>query len=257
MDTDTAIVCTSPARHGEAERLAGSTGLPLLTQLPATAGMLALVFDGQRLELRQTGRGAPGPVFVDFGHGTTGRRGRRASIRAEALARAAGLGRGWRPEVIDATAGLGRDSFILATLGCHVHACERHPLIAALLADGLERAARDPATRDTAARITLTHADSRELLPRMHGDVVLVDPMHPPRGKSAAVKKEMQVFQRLLGDDDNADDLLTDALKAARDRVVVKRPRQASPLYGRAPERVVRGKSTRFDIYRGLAPATA
>lgn len=253
MNTEPVIVCAAPARRGEAERLAADTALPLLGALPVTPGALALIFGEQRLELRLTGRGSPGPVYVDFGAGATGRRGRQASIRDEALARAAGLGRGWRPEIVDATAGLGRDSFILAALGCRVHAWERHPLIAALLRDGLDRAAREPALQATVARITLRQGDSSELLAGMQADVVLVDPMHPPRSKSAAVKKEMQILQHLLGQDENAPGLLASALSAARDRVVVKRPRHALPLTGPEPMHSVTGKSTRFDIYRGQA----
>lgn len=251
MNTDPVIVCVAPARRGEAEHLAAASGLPLLDSLPETPGILALIVGEQRLELQLTGRGAPGPVSVDFSGGATARRGRRVSIRDEALARAAGLGRGWRPEVIDATAGLGRDSYILAALGCRVQACERNPLIAALLGDGLDRAAREPALQATVARITLQRGNSSELLTRMQGDVILVDPMHPPRSKSAAVKKEMQILQHLLGQDEDAQDLLARARSVARDRVVVKRPRYAPPLSGLEPAHSVTGKSTRFDIYRG------
>ena len=48
------------------------------------------------------------------------------------------------PIAVDATAGLGEDSFILAAAGFHVIMCEYNPVIAALLADALERAQDGP-----------------------------------------------------------------------------------------------------------------
>lgn len=48
-----------------------------------------------------------------------------------------------RPLAIDATAGLGSDSFLLAAAGFSVHMFEQDPLIAALLQDGLKRAQKD------------------------------------------------------------------------------------------------------------------
>lgn len=60
-------------------------------------------------------------------------------------------------------------------------------------------------------------------------DVVYLDPMYPHRQKSALVKKEMRVFQSLVGNDDDADSLLIPAMTIAKRRVVVKRPNYASP----------------------------
>ena len=42
--------------------------------------------------------------------------------------------------MLDATAGLGRDAFVLASLGCQVTLIERVPAVAALLENGIERA---------------------------------------------------------------------------------------------------------------------
>jgi 16S rRNA (guanine1516-N2)-methyltransferase len=88
-------------------------------------------------------------------------------------------------------------------------------------------------------------ADSRVPAP----DAVLLDPMFPERGSSAAVRKEMQLFQQLVGDDPDAPALLATALQVAVHRVAVKRPRGAPPLAGPKPSHVLEGRSTRFDVY--------
>lgn len=249
------VVCACPARRRAAEALAHRLGSELVATLPAAPGRLALVLTETRLQLQLTGRDAPGAVYAEFVHGRTGARGRAGVQGAEALARAAGARRGHRPVVIDATAGLGRDAFVLAARGCAVTLIERHPVVDALLADGLARALDDPDAAAVAARMQRVHGDARRLLARRGADVVLVDPMHPPRRKSAAVRKEMRVLRALVGPDGDSDGLLQAALAAARERVVVKRPAGAEALPGPAPTGAVAGRSTRFDIYAGRATA--
>lgn len=246
------VCCSDPRRRPEAVALADTLGLGYTDDQPAAAGRLALVMTPTRLELRDCSPRAPGPVFVDLVTGPVGRRGRGGAVRDEALARAAGLRGGERPRVIDATAGLGRDAFVLAARGCRVLAVERHPVVVALLADGLARAADDPATAATVRRIELVAADAMQVLAtRGLADVVLVDPMHPVRPGSPAVRKEMRLFRALVGTDEDAGELLAAALPVARRRVVVKRPRNAPGLPGPPPSGTVVGRSTRFDIYAG------
>ena len=247
------VLCAEPARRAEAAALAAELGVDLRTEAPAGPGWLVLRLTQERLELQPSGGGGPGPVYTEFTAGRGGWRGRRAAPRDEALARAAGVRGAMRPRVVDATAGLGRDAFVLAALGCEVTLVERHPVVAALLRDGLQRAARDHHAGAIVARMRLLTGDARQLLADYRTDVVLVDPMHPPRRKDAAVKKEMQVLRRLVGTDEDAGELLTAALAAARQRVVVKRPRGADPIAGPAPSGAIEGRSTRFDIYGGGA----
>ncbi|SUA20634.1 Ribosomal RNA small subunit methyltransferase J [Neisseria gonorrhoeae] len=99
------------------------------------------------------------------------------------------------PTVWDATAGLGRDSFVLASLGLTVTAFEQHPAVACLLSDGIRRALFNPETQDTAARINLHFGNAAEQMPALvktqgKPDIVYLDPMYPERRKSAAVKKK-------------------------------------------------------------------
>lgn len=214
---------------------------------------LALAWRRDRLEARFVA-GAFGPVAVDFGAVRARDRRRTGGRRSERIARAAGLHRAKAPvTLVDATAGLGRDAFVLASLGAQVIALERSVVVAALLEDGLRRAAADPATGEVVpARFTLVHADACEwltaLAPEARPDVVCLDPMFPPRKKAAQVKKEMQLFQRLLGPEEDTAALWASACAAARRRVVVKRPVHAPPL-APDPSVVYEGRTTRFDVY--------
>jgi 16S rRNA (guanine1516-N2)-methyltransferase len=221
------------------------------------AEVLVLRQTADHLELVQTGPGAPGPVFVDFVAGAMGHRRKHGGGRGQLVARAVGIKKDFIPTVIDATAGLGRDSFVLAQLGCAVRMIERSAVVAELLRDGMRRGERDEEVREVIARMSLMAGDAKEYLLHLseaeRPDVVYLDPMHPERSKSAAVKKEMRLFRELVGGDEDAVELLQAALKSAKKRVVVKRPRKAAAISGPGPDLVFEGKSTRFDVY--LIPA--
>jgi 16S rRNA (guanine1516-N2)-methyltransferase len=204
------------------------------------------------LQLAWIGAGAPGPVRVDFVRGAAAHRRQFGGGSSQVIARAVGLLPGIRPTVLDASAGLGRDAFVLAGLGCEVTLIERHPLMAALLEDGLRRAREDSATAPIVSRMRLREGDAIALMQNWEGEapqIIYLDPMFPHRDKSALVKKEMRVFRSLVGDDDDAPALLAAALALASHRVVVKRPRRAAALGGLTPGYALEGKSSRFDIY--------
>lgn len=213
---------------------------------------MALVLTPQRLELRKRDEPKLGGIYVDFVTGTMAHRRRFGGGRGEAVAKAVGIKGSYLPDVVDATAGLGRDAFVLAALGCRVRMLERNPVVAALLDNGLQRGYQDaeigPWLRE---RLTLLHASSltalADLSPRP--EVVYLDPMFPHKQKSALVKKEMRVFQSLVGSDDDADGLLEPARRLATKRVVVKRPDYAPPLADVPAHAATLTKSHRFDIY--------
>ena len=191
---------------------------------------------------------------MDFG--STALRYRRRSGTAELLGRAVGRNRQRPLVILDATAGLGRDAFILAGLGHEVRLCERDPVVAELLRAGLEAAARLPedGLREIALRMSLFPGDARQQgdVALRGADVIYLDPMFPARVKSAAVKKEMVLLQRMLGDawaPGEADALLRWALEQGVARVVVKRPARAPSLAGARPSHCIRGKSVRYDVY--------
>ncbi|HEY9035324.1 MAG TPA: class I SAM-dependent methyltransferase [Pseudomonadales bacterium] len=173
---------------------------------------------------------------------------RRRQSGAELLVKAFGnLAKG--ASILDATSGFATDSVILSLAGFKVTACERHPVVHALQRDAYERAQCDAGLRAALQRLQLIAADAREVLHAQTFDAVYLDPMFPERSKSAAVKKPMVYLQALLGEGDDGAALLEQALRVARQRVVVKRPLKAPFLAGIKPAGQKLGKAVRFDMY--------
>ncbi len=245
------VTAVDDSRVSGAQAIAERLVLPFAAE-PNESG-LVLRLAAERLELVQIGPDAPGPVYVDFIEGAMGHRRRFGGGRGQLVAKAVGVKKDKIPTVIDATAGLGRDAFVLAKLGCQVQMIERSPVVAELLSDGMRRAEKDDEVREIVARMSLVVADACRYLAELgeaeRPDVVYVDPMHPERTKAAMVKKEMQLFRALVGADEDDATLLQAALNAARKRVVVKRPRKSEAIPGPKPSLVYEGKSTRFDVY--------
>lgn len=220
--------------------------------LPTDGADFALLFEDAALTLKKRDEPKLGGISVDFVSGAVAHRRKFGGGRGQAIAKAVGLKAGANPSVVDGTAGLGRDAFVLASLGCNVLLIERHPVVAALLEDGLRRAYLDAEIGPwMAQRMQLVHGSSLDALDNLQHqpDVVYLDPMYPHRDKSALVKKEMRVFQSLVGADTDADGLLQPALKLAQKRVVVKRPDYAEDLDGIKPSTRIETKKNRFDVY--------
>ena len=196
------------------------------------------------------------PLEINFSNKQLRFRQQTATTRNEAVAKAVGLKKDKVCKLIDATAGLGVDAFILASLGAKVTLLERSPTIAKLLGIGLE-SIDNPLIRARMHLIEIEACDYLSTLtPEAYPDVIYCDPMFPKREKSALVKKEMQYLQTLLAQEAislyNEEQLLALALKIAKTRVVVKRPRLAACLPGPKPSFSQSYKSNRFDIYLTL-----
>ena len=187
----------------------------------------------------------------DFLQGAVNHRLRFGGGRGQHLPKAVGMKGGQSPTIIDATAGLGRDAFLLASLGSQVTLIERSDIIHELLAAGMDAARQAGGQhKDIMDRMTLIHGDSITLLPHMQADVVLVDPMHPPRQKSALVKAEMRAIRDIVGVDEDQQLLVETALAMATKRVVLKWPAKAAPLTGLRPaSHQIIGKSIRYDVF--------
>ncbi|AIR87877.1 class I SAM-dependent methyltransferase [Pseudomonas cremoricolorata] len=234
--------------QAQAQHWAERLGLPLVDE----QAEFAVQFGGDGLQIQQLGPQAPGPVRVDFVEGQAAHRRLFGGGNGQMIAKAVGIAQGIRPQVLDATAGLGKDAFVLASLGCQVTLIERQPLIAALLEDGLVRGRLDAEVAPIVERMRLLTGNAIEHLRNWQGEppqVIYLDPMFPHRDKSALVKKEMRVFRPLVGDDLDAPALLAAALQLASHRVVVKRPRKAPIIDGAKPSHSIDGKSSRYDIY--------
>ena len=188
--------------------------------------LMALVLTPEHLELRKRDEPKLGGIFVDFVGGAMAHRRKFGGGRGEAVAKAVGIKGDYLPDVVDATAGLGRDAFVLASVGCRVRMLERNPVVAALLDDGLARGYADAEIGGwLQERLQLIHASSltalTDITPRPQ--VVYLD----------------------------ADGLLEPARLLATKRVVVKRPDYAPPLANVATPNAVVTKGHRFDIYAG------
>ncbi|MBE1277054.1 class I SAM-dependent methyltransferase [Enterovibrio baiacu] len=247
-----ALSCDAPARTDTLAEIAQRWGLT-----HDADAIFALVLTESRLELRKLDEPKLGAVYVDLVGGAAGHRRKFGGGKGQSIAKAVGLNKGATPTVLDATAGLGRDAFVLASLGCKVQMVERHPVVAALLEDGLARAKADADIGGwVSERLSMVHASSHDALNQLvndttltRPDVVYLDPMYPHKKKSALVKKEMRVFQSLVGADNDADGLFAPAYELATKRVVVKRPDYAEFLAEKTPSTQIETKKNRFDVY--------
>lgn len=250
------VVCGDDALRSEADALAAHLGAPLAgcSADPASpAGRLCLKVSRAGLALARDGM----ELMPDFAEMLP--RIKPGALQREMLVKAARIKGVERPRAVDATAGLGEDSFLLAAAGFEVTLCEADPVIAALLADALARAAWDPSLAPIVARMRLVEGDSRDTLaalaaegaqnPGARPDVVYLDPMFPGRTKSAAVKKKFQLIHGLERPADPLDEdaLLRAALAARPRKIVVKRPVKGPHLAGVKPSHSIAGKAVRYD----------
>ena len=215
---------------------------------------LQLIFHDDLIELYD--RQLDTTLCIDFIRGNLAHRQQFGGGRGQSIAKAVGLKSGNTPSVLDTTAGLAGDAFVLATLGCSLTLIERSPIIFTLIESAVERASLNEIftpildqgfkliNEDAIDYIADRLADGSE-----PPDVIYIDPMYPDRKKSALVKKDMQILQRLHETDDKTSELLETAMQFARKRVVVKRPLRAETLNSRVPSTCIKSKKTRYDIY--------
>lgn len=252
-----AVLAASDHKHNEAvSKLALELGLTLVGPADAERYRYLLVLTPERLELRDNRDRRTRPLWVGISSLRVRPHGSNLS-RHQPLARAVGV---HTNTVVDTTAGLGQDAFLLARMGYTVTAIERSPILAALLRDGWSRA-RNEGTLHTALgdRLTVLSGDARQLLPKIRPrpDVIYMDPMFPPKRKhSALARRTVRVVRDLAGNDEDALELLGTCLGYARSRVVAKRPHYAPPLAAN-PSASYKGKLVRYDVYFAKAQSSS
>lgn len=250
--TPIGLLAEHPALKDKAAVIGQRFGLPVIRKPPGDAYYLVLRDTG--LELLQPDSQAAGAIRIEFAAGAMGHRLRFGGGRGQPLARAVGMKPGFNPVIWDATAGLGRDGFVLASLGSRVTLCERSAVLAALLEDGLRRAALNHDIGDwVSQRIALVFGEAGQRLAELSADerpdTIYLDPMYPPGKAHVLVKKEIRALQHIIGPDQDSESLLHTALNTARRRVVVKRPRRAGWLSELKPSTSIESKKTRYDVY--------
>ena len=206
--------------------------------------------NNSRIELIQIGIKNSKPIYVDFLYGKLAYRSKDKAY-SQLISKAVGNKKDEKLSILDATAGLGRDAFVLASLKNDVTLLERSQIIATLLQDGLKRASSSFITSNIHMKLIETDAFSymKKIDIQNKPDVIYLDPMYPPKSKFALVKKEMRVIREIVGRDSDSDELLALALNSSRKRVVVKRLIKSSFLCEKIPNFQILGKKIRFDVY--------
>lgn len=174
---------------------------------------------------------------------------KQSNLQSEFLVKASKIKGIEHPVIIDATAGMGEDSMILAAAGFEVYLFEYDPVIAALLKDALDRAMEIPELKEAAGRMHFTEGNSIDNMSKLEivPDVVLLDPMFPARQKSALVKRKFQLLQKLEKPCSDENELLQAALNVKPRRIVIKRPLKGPFLGGMKPSYSLTGKAIRYD----------
>jgi 16S rRNA (guanine1516-N2)-methyltransferase len=256
-----ALICVEPTNEDDvpkAHELAKTLGVPLASGLePQTskAGVKVLV-SGVRVGLGFMDPKRGKPFYVDFLTRSWRTRFASGLGRNHIFTRALGF-KGQPLKILDSTAGFGQDTMMAVCLGCDVVAVERSRVVAAVLRNGILRAAEDEAFRKHLERLTIVDRDATEFLNTdVVVDVIYIDPMFEKPKKSAKSPKEMQLLQELFEGTTPGPDievLFQKAMARAKQRVVVKRPLKSRAL-GRAPTHSYKGQSIRYDVYVTSGP---
>ena len=171
--------------------------------------------------------------------------------RGQNLAKAVGMKFNKNRNIIDATAGLGYDSFILASLGAKVTLIERSQKMHKLLQNGInEGISFGGEIEKIINRMELLFGDSKDILPKLTPEVIMIDTMYKERKKTALVKNNMRLVREIVGPDTDYIELLEVALNCAKNRVVLKQPRYAEPIKDikKCSHQII-GITIRYDIF--------
>ena len=171
--------------------------------------------------------------------------------RGQNLAKAVGMKFNKNRTIVDATAGLGYDAFILASLGANVILIERSKIMFNLLQEALTEAKNfGGEISNIIKRMDLIYGDSKDILPKLNPEVILIDTMYKERKKSALVKNSMRLVREVVGSDPDYLDLIDVALNQASNRVVIKLPRYSHENNNYKPySHQILGKSIRYDVH--------
>ena len=245
------VICNAASQMDKASEFSTLHQYPLCDQENAPYD-LQLIFDDDKTKLIDKALNTS--IYVDFIEGTLAHREKHGGGKGQAIAKAIGLKKLKNPTVIDATAGLAGDAYVLACLGCQLTLIEQSPVLFTLIEDGIKRALLSENHEHSIGNfVNLVNSNSQLYLKGLDEqskpDVIYIDPMYPDRKKSALVKKDMQILHKLIGKAEDETDLVNLALECAKRRVVVKRPIHAEPITGTRPTMEITSKKTRYDVY--------
>ncbi len=239
------VACVGKGGQREmAESFSRRNQIPI-TETPGS--QLTILFDGKGVSLSGYGLQYQGDFSSMLHRVSDGRLAHEMLIRAAKAVSACPEGL----RAVDATAGMGEDSFLLAAYGYDVTLCEQNPVIAELLKDAIRRGKRNPALREIVGRMHLISGDSTEYLARqdVSPDVIYLDPMFPARQKSGLINKKLQLIQKLEPPCTAEEKLFAAAVHAKPGKIIVKRPLKSPYLAGEKPSYSLDGKAIRYDCY--------
>ena len=236
------VVCIGKGGQKDmAESISRRTGSPIVNK---PGDYLTVLFDSKGVSLSGFGLSYQGD-FENMLHRVTNGR-----LQHEMLAKAVKTDQE-NLKAIDATAGMGEDSLLLAACGYQVTLYEQNPVIAILLKDALRRAKKNTVLKDIVSRMQLVEGDSIEHLNKRLDpvDVIYLDPMFPGRQKSGLINKKLQLIQKLEPPCSKETALFDAAMAAQPSKIIVKRPLKSPYLDERVPSYSLKGKAIRYDCY--------
>ena len=236
------VVCIGKGGQKDmAESFSRRTGSPIVNK---PGDYLTVLFDSKGVSLSGFGLSYQGD-FENMLHRVTNGR-----LQHEMLAKAVKTDQE-NLKAIDATAGMGEDSLLLAACGYQVTLYEQNPVIAILLKDALRRAKKNTVLKDIVSRMQLGEGDSIEHLNKRLDpvDVIYLDPMFPGRQKSGLINKKLQLIQKLEPPCSKETALFDAAMAAQPSKIIVKRPLKSPYLDERVPSYSLKGKAIRYDCY--------
>ena len=236
------VVCIGKGGQKDmAESFSRRTGSPIVNK---PGDYLTVLFDSKGVSLSGFGLSYQGD-FENMLHRVTNGR-----LQHEMLAKAVKTDQE-NLKAIDATAGMGEDSLLLAACGYQVTLYEQNPVIAILLKDALRRAKKNTVLKDIVSRMQLVEGDSIEHLNKRLDpvDVIYLDPMFPGRQKSGLINKKLQLIQKLEPPCSKETALVDAAMAAQPSKIIVKRPLKSPYLDERVPSYSLKGKAIRYDCY--------
>lgn len=239
---DKIVVCIGKGGQKDmAESFSRRTGSPIVNK---PGNYLTVLFDSSGVSLSGFGLSYQGD-FENMLHRVTNGR-----LQHEMLAKAVKTDQE-NLKAIDATAGMGEDSLLLAACGYQVTLYEQNPVIAILLKDALRRAKKNTVLKDIVSRMQLVEGDSIEYLNKRLDpvDVIYLDPMFPGRQKSGLINKKLQLIQKLEPPCSEETALFDAAMAAQPSKIIVKRPLKSPYLNERVPSYSLKGKAIRYDCY--------
>lgn len=236
------VICIGKGGQKDmAESFSRRTGSPIVNK---PGDYLTVLFDSKGVSLSGFGLSYQGD-FENMLHRVTNGR-----LQHEMLAKAVKTDQE-NLKAIDATAGMGEDSLLLAACGYQVTLYEQNPVIAILLKDALRRAKKNTVLKDIVSRMQLVEGDSIEHLNKRLDpvDVIYLDPMFPGRQKSGLINKKLQLIQKLEPPCSKETALFDAAMAAQPSKIIVKRPLKSPYLDERVPSYSLKGKAIRYDCY--------